>query len=404
MVLKLAAIAPESVEAAVLEGAVRSAETHRIGEYVSEVGKLHSEAATELLVGWMNGAKALSDRLQAATFLHARDHPSVRQAMLKEWRVQSIGGDDGSRQTMEMLVDLLIADGSKEAMAALLRDSSKGTEQYRLCVIQRIGCRLGLPEDSFPYSSIKMQSTDADAKELAVEWLVNSLSDRSSIFAINGNWQGMDYSKTRICDFALWALNRVDSKRFKFHRSSGWSSLERDRIEAMELWRKEHGLVGLPEPESVLNGRKLEGNDSLRIVAVDVFPAGLISDASLAERLSKLEGTNLAPTTLPGLMKSYSSQACRGVAGLRIRAIREEEGSGVLIVVGVKEGSYTQSMILEQSGQAGSKVRQPPTGVFLPLSTNGELPWSAMSRFHRDVLAEAGDGPFQIQATLLVSP
>ncbi len=404
LVLKLAAIAPESVEAAVLEGAVRAVEAHWGGEYVSEVGKLHSEAATELLLGWMNGAKTVFDRLQAATFLHERDHPSVRQAMLKEWRVQSIGGDDGSRQTMELLVDLLIADGSKEAMAALLRDMSKGTEQDRLCLIQRLGCRLGLPDDPFPYNSIKTRSTDADAKELAVEWLVNSLSDRSSLFAINGNWLGLDYSKARICDFSLWALSRIDSKRFKFHPAQGWSSLERDRIEAINLWRKERGLVRLPESDPVLNARKLEGNDSLRIVAVDVFPAGLISDASLAERLSKLEGTDLTPTTLSGLMKSYSSQACRGVAGLRIRAIREEKGSGVVMVVGVKEGTYSQSMILEQNGQAGSKVMPPPSGVFLPLSTNGEAPWSAMSRFHRDVLAEAGEGPFQIQATLLVTP
>ena len=325
------------MEDAVLRGAANAKGISQIYAFSRYVERIHTKAATEQLLAWMNGSDEQGSRLIAAAILNNENHPAVLPALIREWRAYVTHQNDAFQGMFEKLTKLMIANGQTEAMQEVVKDWDRRSGNQRCCIVGDLGQVMGPQEDTPFKNEIKPNPVSKNAKALAIELLIHALEDKStsrnSFFYCNSG-----VASQRICDIALWALHQIEPSQYTFTVNAGWRQMEKDRIATANSWRAAHGLEALSPAN--MSGLKLDEKDSLKITTIEIFPPGGLKEYELAVQISALQDTKLAPDTLPKLLTWFASHKCDGLSGIHVDAIREKDLTGVTLVVNLVTGVY----------------------------------------------------------------
>jgi hypothetical protein len=323
-----------AVETAVLAGAAKASEDWMTYQFIDEIASLKTPKATEALQKLMKSHAKTEVRLAAASRLFNQDHPDALPAILHEWSTYkplSRGHDD----VFDTMINILAGTGSDRAIQALASRWDASNASQRIQMIEAIGTRMRPEPVSGAHSTTKQRPLPAEARERGIELLVHALEDTQACYGMSGGRGDYNYSNPRICDHALWALHEVDGSQFTFSPKASRRLRESERISAANRWRKEHGKSLLPAPPPP--GPKLPPADAVRIVRVRLLPEQPEA-AEIAKKVQSLEGTRLAPETLPQLLVWFATSNLNTARGLDIEASRENDLTGVEILLRVHLG------------------------------------------------------------------
>jgi hypothetical protein len=338
LVQQLQAEAPGAVEDAVLRGTEKAQNPWMRRQFIQQLGALKSPAATESLLKLMQKDKSQEVRLEAAGRLLNLEHPRVLPAILHEWDISPVGDDSSERrEAFEEKVGLLIATGDEQAMRTLVDHWDDRPVSERFEIVNKLGEGLDAARKEYIFSSLKARPVSPTAKEAALELLAHALEDRETRDGYSGSNGDFSFNNPPICDFALWALHRIDGGKYAFTPKADRRQRDAEQLAAANVWRKEHQkpLLQPPPPRPTLAEK-----DALKIVTVQVKPATGFEDIPLIKQALALRDSPFGPKTISALLIRFASEEVPGIRGLRIKAVRENDLTGVELHLRIEPGNY----------------------------------------------------------------
>jgi len=363
LVAKLKATAPDAVEDAVLRGAANVKDRSLTFAYIEMVGSLHSTAASTQLLAWMNGPAELQVRLAAATQLSNQDHPYALPGIIREWRAYSPPKDKHDTSTFEELVKLLIANGGPEAMGELVKNWDRRPDTERFYIVREFGWSLWTDAGRLYSPWFATHPPTEEAKELAIELLAHALEDKSAWFGQSGSYGDFTFINLRIRDLALWALHQIEPSRYRLTPKAGRRLRDLECIVAANVWRTAHGKKALPLPTNP--APKPDEKHALKITLIDVYPPEKLAGSDFAKKIAGLRNADFAPDTIPKLLTWFATHDIPDVSEIHIDAVRENDLTGVTLIVGVTSGTYPLDQQyqwhMRQSGKIGDRYLETTT-------------------------------------------
>ncbi|WP_395751284.1 HEAT repeat domain-containing protein [Prosthecobacter sp.] len=338
LVQQLQAEAPAAVEDALLRGIEKAQNPWMRRQFIQQLGALKSPAATEKLFKLMEKDKSQEVRLEAAGRLLNLEHPRVLPAILHEWDILPAGDDSSERrENFEEKVGLLIATGDEQAMRALADHWDDRPVSERFEIVNKLGEGLDAARKEYVFSSLKVRPVSSGAKEAAIELLAHALEDRDTRDGYSGSNGDFRFNNPPICDFALWALHKIDGDKYAFTPKADRRQRDAEQLAAANVWRKEHQkpLLQPPPPRPALAEK-----DALKIVTVQITPATGFEDIPLIKQALALRDSPFGPKTISALLIRFASEEAPGIRGLRIKAVRENDLTGVELHLRIEPGDY----------------------------------------------------------------
>lgn len=340
-----------AADRAVLDGVVKVQEPWLVRRFIDVLANVKGDAATKQLLARARGDGDLNVRLSAMTCLLNDDHPEALPLVIEQWRRLGRADSNGIRDGVEVTIRLLVACGNTVAMQELVKEWDLRPIYERFEIVSILGELLHADAND-DFNSIRLKPQEVEARDIAIRLLAHALEDSAIRAGSTGGRGNFNYSNPRICDFALWALNRMDPKTYAFSPKASRRTRDRERFIAANIWRHEHGsaLLAVPEIKAL---PKLAESEALQISLVTIEGGELIAGTAFAQQVNALKGARLVPETVPNLLVQFASQRIEGVGGLTIDALRESDLTGVEIHVKVDAGSYptTGSWGLHNTGK-----------------------------------------------------
>ncbi|MDJ0976278.1 MAG: hypothetical protein QNJ98_17590 [Planctomycetota bacterium] len=198
------------------------------------------------------------------------------------------------------LIAFLVGCGEPTAIEAL----DKGLDRHPLR--RRYGIVSGLTSGgpsmmmaTGPAAAAGGTGGDADGPpkwRAAVEaLLVGRLLDLERMEGMSGSWNGVNFSDPRIADIAAYALSQRFPKRYTFDLGATQTIRDRQRIMALNVWRRANGQDTVPLPKR----RRVARTPAAELEPLLKAASGAEGEAQ-ADATARLEALGLA--ALPGLL------------------------------------------------------------------------------------------------------
>jgi hypothetical protein len=383
--------------------------------------------------------------------------------MVAEW--ERFQGEDP-----EGLVGFLAACGKREAIAALGKGLRSRPLAVRLAVVSAFGPGGNWSISSTgPGGSIgpgEPGPLPAAVAEEVEKLLVESLDDTEEREGLSGSWEGKSFSDPRVCDIAGHVLSQRWKGKYESDLSAPLKARDRQRFQDMNVWRKEQKLplLSLPQPraippvpkekieplldalrqarpkakiEETLNAIAELGLPALapthqlltelpkdhparaeveglakwlsRIVAeVTVAEGPVKPDAELANLLKDAKGKPLTSQMLVEILHRVAWQRPSGSTGIRLRAIRDDDLTGVTLSVELlttrssRDGTQPGWGQSERVEVAGKHVLTGGSGFWSNDYAREPNAYQGFTKAADEALAAPPDHPFLISHTLVV--
>jgi len=374
---------PEAALKAVTEGA-RNAEGWTRERLVQTAAALPGDGPVPFLLEEMNAGEA---PVLAATALLKRGRPEAVPAMIALWNKEK------TRQGSSDLIAFLASCGDPAGVRALGKDFGTLPVATRFSIISALGPRggsvlfvtAGGEGPALPQEESRKQATDTAAQEV----LIAALDDTEAYWGCRGTWNGKGFTDPRVCDMAGLVVSMRWPKKCFFDIDASLFERNVARVVLQNVWRKEHGLAELPLPErrkppeiapevaaplfARLKAARTDQERRKAAAAIEAHgllalpPAlrhldGLEKDAEvrptledLARRLScivaeatftkdsvkpdeefrkvieDLRGKPLTADAFMGVLYHVVRRLPPGTVGIRLEAVREDDGAGVTL-------------------------------------------------------------------------
>ena len=413
LVQKLKAKFPDSVSDAVIRGAANAEEEWITREFIDELAALKSKPAAEQLRKMTTGNKSESIRIKGPGALLAQDDPAAISAAIREWRRLPLSGGFSPFDDSYGPLQLFIASGKTSAMREVVARWDGRHVLSRFAILQAIAERLREQADGNSIPDAKPM--EKDARALAITLLVHALGDTFNCFGSLDSAASQSEGSPRICDAALLALHRVAPGVYPFSPKAGRGQRDMERINAANVWRREHSLAEIPLPPASAPKPKLTPADALRIVEIHlVFPQSkpekefaifadsrhqrsnlarilswerpvqktngismefwlgperLIShpgpERTLGDTIANLKETEFTADTIPNLLMWFARNKMAGCAVVIVEARRDADLTGVQLNLEIEPGAPPANGEWENlsAGQFGGTALEQPGRV-----------------------------------------
>ena len=406
----------DSVSDAVIRGAANAKEEWITGEFIEQLAALKSMPAAEQLRKMTTSNKSESIRIKGAGALLAQDDPAALSAAIREWRRFPLSSGLTPLDDSYGPLHLLIASGKTSAMREVVARWDGRHVLARFAILQAIAERLRENQEE-GNSSPDAKPLERDARALAITLLVHALSDTFNCFAQLDSFASQSEASPRICDAALLALHRAAPGVYPFSPKAARGQRNIERINAANIWRREHRLAEIPMPAA--SAPKLAPADALRIVSINlVFPQTkpekefeIFADArhqhsnpsrilswkrpapkkttmefwmgserlisnpgperTLGDTLAKLKGTEFTADTIPNLLMWFARNKMAGCGVVNVEARRDADLTGVQLNLEIESGAPPANGEWENlsAGQfGGTALEQPGRALRVALS------------------------------------
>jgi len=241
---------------------------------VEALGQITGDGPVPFLLEELEKGPHLSSRVAAADCLHQRQRPEAVPAMIAEWqritkaararpaprgpvRGMLLPREDGK---VELIGFLAYCDDAS-AIRALTDNFSCHPIDLRMNAVEAIGGYGHLGAEFIVGHLLDPElHGSADRRELAdaVEtFLVAALEDTGQQLGMSGSWGGEPFRDPRICDIAGHVLSQGLPEKYTFDLEADLHERDRQRIAAINVWRRERKLplLEVPERKSVAPAR-----------------------------------------------------------------------------------------------------------------------------------------------------
>jgi hypothetical protein len=334
---KLAAIDANASILALLEGAGKSRNAWIRARFFDLLGSSADPRAVEYLLRRMREEKTAADRVAAMKAMTKTRRGDVLMALIQEWRAfrpfSSADSDYfGHHDLFESITHILAEWRSQESVNALgfQWEERSASERGEICDSL---ARALLPDDTN-----EKPGAPAEAVAAAIRILAGALEDtdgRASMSVSLGDWNSSSYPS--VATIANRALHLIKPDIYAFSNKASRPLREAERLAAINTWRKSNGQPPLPIPIARV---RLAPADAMQIMEVTVKAPSGKAGRQLKESAEALKGKNLEVETLPSICRDFASKETAGIAGITVKAHRDENLTGVVIRLILYEGKY----------------------------------------------------------------
>lgn len=388
---------PDALLGAISNGIRNARGSWERRELIRMAGKTKGDEPVPLLLQEMKDGPFLAARVAAAFELRARTNAAALPAMIDEWGKQPAGKGDFQEEGPGSLIEFLATCNDPKGIQALGEDLTSQAVDQRLQVVTALGQtdsfmssvsdgggRLILAGAD---GSVAHAETSAAIEEL----LVKALEDTEERTGLSGSWGDKSYTNPRICDMAGHVLSLLWKDRYIFDLAASSRNRDAQRYACLNGWRARHGLPAVPPPpvrtvppapkektrplldkirQAAKAGDVTTELKELEALALPVLPAvvdclarwpdpGPVRDEleALARRLScqvgeiviqetsgkpgdgltnaiqALNGQTLTSEGIVGILLLFTKTKENGLAGIKLKAERNEDLSGVTLTV-----------------------------------------------------------------------
>jgi len=307
---------------AIARGARASAQEWTRTRLVELAAGLADEELTNFLGSEMLQAPGLETRVAAAHALRKRGVGESVTAMLREWdQLKDSPSHDGNGQ--QTLIAFLAGTDAPEAIRALGRALGNQKVDTRLEVVESLG----------------RWNEELSVATLAAveEELVKALEDTEERTGMSGSWGEKKFSDPRVCDFAGYFLVKRWPDRYVFDLSGALKIRDRQRVECQNVWRRAHGLeeLPLPTPRTTI----VRPEDCNKVTTIQWEEESEKQAPMFAARITALHSQDLIATNFIELLTGFAATPIPNTSGLILRALKDDDLMGVLIIVRLLPGT-----------------------------------------------------------------
>lgn len=390
--VKLEAKYPDAIADALVAGA-SLADARFETEFIDELNAVKSDAANQLLLKKMRGAKELARRVAAATLLWERNFPESMTAMLEEWR--QIRKDASSQPAgRSELTRFLCRSGSPEAIQGIATEWDAVSPFLRYQIISYLAERM---TNSSPSPIPRVEYTPQEVSAL-IPLLIRSLTDVSQHESFRGQMNRELILCPRVCDYALWVLHKISPADYPFSPAIGRAQLDLERLTVANRWRAKHGEVALPIPRAP--SQQLSAKDALKVVSIH-FDADQ-SYPEIETAFNELRGKALQRDSLSKVMTWFALSQMPNVTGLEIEAHRGIGLTGVQLQITIHPGKAFADRPWEFLIGAGVGDRDLGiyTGLTMPGYAKKDKTWESLTQWTNDAVLAAPEAAFVLVSSL----
>lgn len=380
---------PDVALEAVIKGAIRAKENWPRVRMVEIAAEIKGDEPIAFLTEEMNNGPFPGSRVAAAWGLHRKGRPEAVATMIREWKRMDTDGD-------RSVVKFLIGCETPETIRTIQNDLPKQSIDLRIDIIRIINKEIrrikqAMKEACENTQNQKLNINGPTFLEAIEEFLVSCLTDTEEREGSTGIWYGMHLSDPRVCDMAGHLLWLHWKDKYAFDANATLKERNLQRVECINLWRKQHNLtlLPLPRPRTIaplprekiepLLEKILEAKTEVDItnIVTDIETLGLpslipvwnlLADLpeehparsrleALAKRLScivaeisfaegspepnetftrfidSLKGESLTSEKFIEILLQFTTNIPKGSTGIRVKALRYEDLTGVDLIV-----------------------------------------------------------------------
>jgi hypothetical protein len=325
-------------------------------QLLNELSKINGPAVEDFLRHELTEGPTLESRVTAANGLFSHDKNVAIAAMIREWQ-KLLELSTGKREETEGggVIQFLASCNSEEAIVALGTNLSRLGVNEKYTVVESIGDN---------GTSTYWQKTDTlspKVVETSERILVAALEDTDERVGMSGSINGKSFTNPRICDIAAWKLAERWTNRYFFDISASLKLRDRQRVECINTWRRSRGLEPMPLPYT--DGPQVSRDDATKVINIQWATNSAAPEQVFAAAVADLRGKRLKARDLAKLLTNFAGHPPPNVAGLELRANRDEDLSGVRLFLKLMAGdsqfpasncSFNEDVTLGQNQLLGS--------------------------------------------------
>jgi hypothetical protein len=313
---------PEAAAAALIRGASAAKNAWTRTTLVEEIGELPDASTAEFLQDEMLNGPQIQARVAAAYQLRQRGKREAVSAMIQEWEKLPLekGEDFVDRYKIH---DFLASCDSVPAIEALDHNLRQRPVDTKLEVVEAVG---DTNQPFWGHASEHQSSATIAAVE---KLLAAELEDTDERTGMSGGLNGMSFSDPRVCDIAACLLAERWPDRYAMKLPGTRKSRERQRIECLNSWRSAHQLPTLPMPQT--RNTPVSPAEAAKVTLVEWSPESAKPSDSFAARVGSLKDKLLRAEDLIGLITNFAGNPELGASGLKIKAVKDEDLTGVCL-------------------------------------------------------------------------
>jgi hypothetical protein len=380
---------PDEALEAVIKGAIRAKENWPRVKLVEIAAQIKGDEPIAFLTEEMKNGPFPGSRVAAAWGLHRKGRPEAVATMIREWKQMDEYGDI-------RVVDFLIGCETLEAIRTIQNDLPKLNIDLRIYIIDAIDDEIrridqAMKEAHKTTQNEKLKINGPALLQALEGFLVSYLTDTEEYEGFTGTWHRKYFYDPPVCDMAGHVLWLHWKDKYAFDANATLKERDLQRIECINIWRKQHELPLLPLPHprtipplprekigpllekilevkkesditNIVNDIEALGLPSLNPVwnlftdLPDEHPAVkqlealakrlscIVAEISLAEGslepndtftrlLDSLKGKALTSEKFIGILLHFATDIPKDSAGIRVKALRYEDLTGVDLIV-----------------------------------------------------------------------
>lgn len=268
--------------------------------------------------------------LVAAGILNRKGRPEGVTMVIQEWE-KSCRDQPENMSGPSELERFLASVDSPDAIAALGKNLRARSLNTRMAIVGTVGG--GGSEWYGPPVPKHSAATLAATEKL----LVTAMQDEGQIIGENGVRAGQSYSDPRVADMAGLYLNWLWPDRYKFDVSASLKVRDSQRIECQNVWRQSHNLPAIPFPPA--RSQHVSPNEAAKVTVIKWEVGTVKPSHAFVASVEAFKDKLLTPTNLVNFLAKYAANPEPGTAGLELNARKDEDLTGVTLMVGLAPGT-----------------------------------------------------------------
>ena len=384
---------PEIAAATLIRGVQATTNSWIRTRLIEQVSKFDEPQVTNFLSREMLTALELQARVAAAYGLRDRGKAEAVQAMIHEW-ANLAGSKPHDDSGLEEVVHFLGSSDSVLAIQALGRDLRQRPVNTKWEVIE---C-LGETDSFFSHRTAIPSTATLNAME---ECLVTALEDTEERFRMSYGRNNLSVSDPRICDMAGFLLAERWPEHYSFDFSASLQSRNRQRVECMNVWRRNHNLPTLPIPQS--RATRVKPEQATLVTAVEWAENSAKPSVDFAALVDSFRNKPLEISKLVSLLAGFAAKPDTQTSGIEFKAIKDEDLTGVLITVRLLRGTpptESQGWDVNERVTLGRKSLHGSSGSGILSAYSATNQWDDFAEAAAKALAAEPKMPFEISVRL----
>lgn len=302
---------PDAALSALIQGAKASTAGWPRSRLIRLISSFEDPLASEFLMLELHESPFMLSRVEAARCLHDRGMEKAVTTIIRVWN------ETGN----PVIIDFLANCDSAAAIAALGQNLPSRPVDVKFDVIGEVRQAAG----SYPSTASRLSELSPRTLDAIEQLLVEMLSDTED--HIGMQWNGV--LGPRICDAAGYSLSQLWPGKYVYDLKASLKVRDRQCIECRNVWRRQQGLSPLDLPQApTAHVTRAEAN---KVTAIEWARDSAKPDAAMEARIDALKDKPLDADTFVDVLTSFAANPVYGAGGLDLRAIRNEDLTGVVI-------------------------------------------------------------------------